>query len=150
MSQRNWAKAGRHKNRADAAKIRKEALSDMCQAPPHCRCAGGGFFSQSGLDSTTLTALGRKIQNQLHAVTLGFDEYRGQSADELPLAKQAAARYGCIHHVSSISNAIFDVELPAILHAMDQPSIDGVNTYFVARAARHAGLKVRALGSGRR
>ncbi len=107
-----------------------------------------GVFLSSGLDSTTLTALASEEINQLQAVTLGFDEYRDSHADEVPLARKAAAHYGCIHHVSSISRHDFDDELPAILHAMDQPSIDGVNTYFVARAARRAGLKVAISGLG--
>jgi len=64
------------------------------------------------------------------------------------LAQKVAARYGCIHHVSRISRHDFDEELPTILQAMDQPSIDGVNTYFVARAARRAGLKVALSGLG--
>ena len=107
-----------------------------------------GVFLSSGLDSATLTALASEIINQLHAVTLGFEEYRDSQADEVPLARKVAAHYGCVHHVSSISQHDFDEELPAILHAMDQPSIDGVNTYFVARAARRAGLKVAISGLG--
>ena len=39
-------------------------------------------------------------------------------------------------------------ELPAILAAMDQPTNDGVNTYFVSRAAREAGLTVVLSGLG--
>jgi len=107
-----------------------------------------GVFLSSGMDSTTLTALASEEINQLHAVTLGFDEYRDSPADEVPLARKVAAHYGCTHHVSSISRHDFDEELTAILHAMDQPSIDGVNTYFVARAARRAGLKVALSGVG--
>jgi asparagine synthase (glutamine-hydrolysing) len=39
-------------------------------------------------------------------------------------------------------------DLPAILDAMDQPSIDGVNTWFVSKAAKEAGLKVALSGLG--
>src|SRR5262249_25945721 len=39
-------------------------------------------------------------------------------------------------------------DLPAILEAMDQPSIDGVNTWFVSKAAKEAGLKVALSGLG--
>ena len=42
----------------------------------------------------------------------------------------------------------FREDLPAILEAMDQPSIDGVNTWFVAKAANEAGLKVALSGLG--
>ncbi len=42
----------------------------------------------------------------------------------------------------------FRDDLPAIIEAMDQPSIDGVNTWFVAKAAKEAGLKVALSGLG--
>lgn len=42
----------------------------------------------------------------------------------------------------------FERDLPAILEAMDQPSIDGVNTWFVAKAAKESGLKVALSGLG--
>jgi asparagine synthase (glutamine-hydrolysing) len=47
-----------------------------------------------------------------------------------------------------VNEAEFRRDLPAILEAMDQPSIDGVNTWFVAKAAREAGLKVALSGLG--
>ena len=130
-----------------AAEILKDALRDSVKHHLIADVPVGVFLS-SGLDSATLTALVSEEINQLHAVTLGFDEYRNTSNDEVPLAQKVAAHYGCNHHVSNISRHDFDAELPAILHAMDQPSIDGVNTYFVARAARCAGLKVALSGLG--
>jgi asparagine synthase (glutamine-hydrolysing) len=39
-------------------------------------------------------------------------------------------------------------ELPAFLASMDQPTNDGVNTYFCSKAARQAGLKVVLSGLG--
>ena len=44
--------------------------------------------------------------------------------------------------------AEFESDLPKIINAMDQPSIDGVNTWFVAKAARERGLKVAISGLG--
>ena len=131
----------------NAAEILKEALRDSVSQHLIADVPVGVFLS-SGLDSATLTALASEEINQLHAVTLGFDEYRNSPADEVPLAQKIAAHYGCNHHVAHISRHDFDEELPAILHAMDQPSTDGVNTYFVARAARRAGLKVALSGVG--
>ena len=140
-------KAADTKPIGDATEILAAALRDSVKHHLIADVPVGVFLS-SGMDSTTLTALASEGINQLHAVTLGFDEYRDSSSDEVPLARKVAAHYGCTHHVSSISRHDFDEELPAILHAMDQPSIDGVNTYFVARAARRAGLKVALSGLG--
>lgn len=135
------------KTEGHAADLLSEALRDSVKHHLIADVPVGVFLS-SGLDSATLAALASEEINQVHAVTLGFDEYRDSPEDEVPLAQKAAAHYGCIHHVSTISRHDFDEELPAILHAMDQPSIDGVNTYFVARVARHAGLKVALSGLG--
>ena len=55
--------------------------------------------------------------------------------------------YGARHIVRRLSEQEFFEDLPAILEAMDQPSIDGVNTWFVSKAAKEAGLKVAHLGS---
>lgn len=140
-------KAADTKPTGDAAEILKAALRDSVKHHLIADVPVGVFLS-SGMDSATLTALVSEEISQLHAVTLGFDEYRNSSTDEVPLARKVAAHYGCTHHVSHISRHDFDEELPAILHAMDQPSIDGVNTYFVARAARRAGLKVALSGLG--
>jgi asparagine synthase (glutamine-hydrolysing) len=109
-----------------------------------------GLFLSSGLDSATLTALAAENSSgqSVQAVTLGFAEYENTAADEVPLAQTIASRYGCIHHVGRITHQDFEEDLTAILHAMDQPSIDGVNTWFVAREAKRAGLKVALSGLG--
>jgi asparagine synthase (glutamine-hydrolysing) len=87
-------------------------------------------------------------QRETRAITLAFDEYRGTAEDEAPLAGRVAARYGAQHIVRRVDEREFREDLPAILAAMDQPSIDGVNTWFVAKAAREAGLKVALSGLG--
>lgn len=140
-------KAADTKIEGQAAEILKVALRDSVKHHLIADVPVGVFLS-SGMDSTTLTALAAEEINQLHAVTLGFDEYRNTSTDEVPLAQKVALQYGCSHHIARISQHDFQEELPAIFHAMDQPSIDGVNTYFVARAARRTGLKVALSGLG--
>jgi asparagine synthase (glutamine-hydrolysing) len=52
------------------------------------------------------------------------------------------------HSVRRVSEREFIEDLPSILDAMDQPSIDGVNTWFISKAAREAGLKVAISGLG--
>lgn len=140
-------KAAETKAAGHASEILQQALRDSVNQHLIADVPVGVFLS-SGLDSAALTALASSGIKQLHAVTLGFDEYKGSPADEVPLAQKIALHYGCIHHVAHIAKHDFDQELPAILQAMDQPSIDGVNTYFVARAARQAGLKVALSGLG--
>ncbi len=107
-----------------------------------------GVFLSSGVDSGTLTALASEQTPHIKAITLGFAEYAGSERDETPLASELAQRYGCKHHISQITQQDFDRELPHILDAMDQPTTDGVNTWFVAHAAAQVGLKVALSGLG--
>src|SRR5206468_11189168 len=68
--------------------------------------------------------------------------------DEAPIAARVAAQYEAGHIIRTVSEREFRNDLPAILEAMDQPSIDGVNSWFVAKAAKEAGLKVALSGLG--
>lgn len=107
-----------------------------------------GLFLSSGIDSATLAGLASEERQELVAITLSFEEYSGTIDDESPLAKKIAKQYGCKHHLAHIVRSDFDDECDTILQAMDQPSVDGVNTYFVARAARQVGLKAALSGVG--
>jgi len=108
-----------------------------------------GVFLSAGLDSTTLAALAAETGNTaLRTLTLGFEEFKGGDKDETILAAEIARLYGAAHETRWIRGAEFAAERAHLLDAMDQPSIDGVNTYFVARAARAAGLKVALSGLG--
>ena len=64
------------------------------------------------------------------------------------MAAEVAAQYGADHIVRRVGDAEFMADLPDFLRAMDQPSIDGVNTWFVAKATKEAGLKVALSGLG--
>lgn len=108
-----------------------------------------GLFLSSGVDSAALLGLMRDAgQERTTCVTLAFEEFRGTKDDETILAAEVAAAYGARHIVRTVSAAEFHDELPHILEAMDQPSIDGINTWFVAKATREAGLKVALSGLG--
>jgi asparagine synthase (glutamine-hydrolysing) len=108
-----------------------------------------GIFLSAGIDSGTIAGLASETgATDLHAVTLGFREFRDTPNDEAPLAREVAGHYGVEHRVEWIEREDFERELPAILAAMDQPSIDGVNTYLVSRAAARVGMKVALSGLG--
>lgn len=108
-----------------------------------------GVFLSAGLDSCTLAALAVDVGlNDLRTVTLGFKEFQGTLNDEVPLAELVAQRYGAKHQTRWVSKEYFQSESQNILNAMDQPSIDGVNSYFVCKAAADSGLKVVLSGVG--
>lgn len=107
-----------------------------------------GVFLSSGLDSTTIAALASERGGSVRTVTLGFEEFRGTAKDEVPLAEAFARHCGTEHQTVWVSRADFEEHRGKFLNAMDQPSIDGLNTYFVSLAARWASLKVALSGLG--
>ena len=108
-----------------------------------------GVFLSAGVDSSALVGLMRDAgQKDVQTVTLAFEEFRGQHDDETPLAEKIAAGYGTRHRTRLVTEEEFRADLPKILDSMDQPTIDGINTWFVSKAAREAGLKVALSGIG--
>ena len=107
-----------------------------------------GLFLSAGLDSATLAGLATEDTQQLRTLTLGFKTFEGTPRDEVPLAEAIASHYGTDHTTVWVSETDFQEEREDILHHMDQPTIDGVNSYFVSRAAARVGLKVALSGVG--
>jgi asparagine synthase (glutamine-hydrolysing) len=105
-----------------------------------------GVFLSGGIDSSTITALAAQRRGTpLTTLSISFDESEFSEGD---FAARVAQRFGCKHVDVRLRARDFLEEIPRIIAAMDQPSIDGVNTYFVAKAAREAGLTVALSGLG--
>ena len=107
-----------------------------------------GMFLSAGIDSALITALSVGHGERPHTLTLAFAEYVGTANDESPLAEQLAAQFGTRHATVMVRKADFQEQRQEILAAMDQPSIDGINTWFVSRAAASLGIKVALSGLG--
>ncbi len=106
-----------------------------------------GVFLSAGLDSTMIAACAAR-HRALHTVTLGFDEYAGTRQDEAALAAEVASQLGAKHHLHRFNASDFAKDREALMHAMDQPTVDGINTWFVAKSAAAQGLKVALSGIG--
>jgi asparagine synthase (glutamine-hydrolysing) len=107
-----------------------------------------GVFLSGGIDSGALAGLMAERSHGVEGVTLTYDEFSGTDQDEAPLASAVAAHYGIRHHVRRVTPTEFSDDLPRILDAMDQPSIDGINTWYASKAAAERGLKVVVSGVG--
>jgi len=106
-------------------------------------------FLSAGIDSGAIVGLMKEAgAADIQGITLGFKEFQGQHNDETPLANELADRYNCRHQICWIEDEQVGRDLPRILKAMDQPSVDGVNTWLVSKAASEAGLKVVLSGVG--
>jgi len=136
------------RSESDAGATVREALLDSVRNHLVADVPVGAFLS-SGVDSGALVGLMRDAGAQsITTVTVGFDEFRGLPQDETPLAAEVAHLYGTQHSTRIVTRTEFEADMPRIIEAMDQPSIDGINTWFVAKAARELGLKVAVSGLG--
>ena len=108
-----------------------------------------GVFLSGGIDSGALAALMVEAgARNVEGVTIAYDEFVDTHQDEAPVAASIAAHYGIRHHVRRVSREEFLADLPRILDAMDQPSIDGINTWYASKAVAELGLKVVVSGVG--
>jgi asparagine synthase (glutamine-hydrolysing) len=106
-------------------------------------------FLSAGLDSGLIAALARRhLPEPPTTFTIRFDSLEGTQEDEGPLAAEVARALSTRHVERRMGRADLADLWQGALAAMDQPSIDGFNTYVVSRAAREAGLKVVLSGLG--
>jgi asparagine synthase (glutamine-hydrolysing) len=105
-----------------------------------------GVFLSGGVDSSAVAALAAPAAHgRLHTFTIGFEE---ATHDESGYAARVAQAIGSRHTAVVLTEQAFHQGLPAALDAIDQPTFDGINTYFVSRAAREAGMTVALAGTG--
>lgn len=105
-----------------------------------------GVFLSGGIDSSALVALSASLQEQpLTTLSVIFDEAEYNEAE---YAHLMARRYRTDHREVRLRSDDFYEALPQIFNAMDQPTVDGVNTWFISKAAKGAGLTVVLSGAG--
>jgi asparagine synthase (glutamine-hydrolysing) len=104
-----------------------------------------GLFLSSGLDSGAIAALAARAQAGIQSFTLSFP---GTTFDEAELARLVAKRCKTRHTEVPLTGEAVVSRLEEALAALDQPTMDGINTYFVSWAAREVGLKVALSGLG--
>ena len=105
-----------------------------------------GAFLSGGLDSSAIAILMRRATNgTIRTCSMVFAE---QAYNEAPYAQAVAQAVGAEHFERVISSNDVKDEWAQLFTSMDQPTIDGVNTYFVSQTARQAGLTVALSGLG--
>ncbi len=105
-----------------------------------------GVFLSGGIDSSALVSLLASVADEPPTtVSLVFGE---REYSEEPSMEAVAKRFGTDHRVVQITASDVMAALPPALAAMDQPTLDGINTWIVSRAARECGLTVALSGIG--
>ena len=101
-----------------------------------------GVFLSAGIDSSAIAQIAAR-STALHTFTLSFAEF-----SEAPLAERFARELGTQQTTRVVGREEFLTDLPRIFERMDQPTIDGVNTWFISKAVHEAGIKVALSGVG--
>src|SRR5262249_24398764 len=104
-----------------------------------------GVFLSSGLDSSAIAAIASRVQRGIHTFTVAFPDLE---CSEAARARRTSETRGPEHSEYPLSGEEMLARLDEAIAAFDQPSMDGINTYFVSWAARQAGLKVALSGLG--
>ncbi len=104
-----------------------------------------GVFLSGGIDSTALAALASQEIGGVHTFTVAFQEHE---FNEAAVARRTSATFNTRHQELMLTSGDMLARLSDAVAALDQPSIDGINTYFVSWAATQAGLKVALSGLG--
>lgn len=132
----------------DARQVLKESLSDSVR---HHLISDVpiAIFLSAGIDSRAIAAAAsREGRSDLSGLTLGFDPSVTDVPDETREAGLFSSRIGLAHKAVRLAEADLRSAMSSLLDAMDQPTIDGANTFFISRAARQAGYKVALSGVG--
>ncbi len=104
------------------------------------------LFLSGGVDSAALGALARHAgTDQLTALTIGFED---PSLDESAPSRRTAELLGIPHRVLQLTARETHDSLDHTIWAMDQPTVDGLNAYWICRTAARAGFKVALTGQG--
>jgi asparagine synthase (glutamine-hydrolysing) len=105
-----------------------------------------GVFLSGGIDSGILFLLAAaQKQQQLNSLSIYFNEkqYSEKKYQDLLLEK-----VNCDKNQYLLTQKLFLDSLPRICNDMDQPSCDGINTWFISRYAKAQGLKAVLSGIG--
>lgn len=104
-----------------------------------------GVFLSGGIDSSALVSI--LSRGDLTASTFSI-VFREAEFSEAEHSRAVAKKFRTDHHEITVSQADVLTAIPDALSAMDLPTMDGINTFFVSRETRQAGVKVALSGLG--
>ncbi len=129
----------------ETKKIIRNSLLDSIKAHMVSDVEVGAFLS-GGIDSTAIVSLMRQAgHDKIKTISVTFP---GHQLDESKYSNLAAKKYETNHFEYRFQEDELINDFEKIIEAMDQPTIDGINTYFVSKAAASFGLKVVLSGLG--
>jgi asparagine synthase (glutamine-hydrolysing) len=104
------------------------------------------IFLSGGTDSACLGALARAAGAQnVSAMTVGFEE---ADFDESELTRRTARALDIPLEVVKLEARRVEADLDHAVWALDEPSVDGLNSYWISKLGAEAGFKVAISGQG--
>ena len=105
-----------------------------------------GVFLSGGVDSSAVANLAQKAnRGPIHTFTLAFEE---PEYNEGPIARRIAEGIGTSHREVVLTERQVVSQLDKALDSLDQPTFDGLNSYYMSHAVREAGFTVALVGTG--
>lgn len=105
-----------------------------------------GVFLSGGIDSSSIVALAsQKRGGRLNTYSIVFNESKN---NDMLASRIMAHKFRTNHTELNLSARAAKEMFPDFLDSIDQPSIDGFNTYCVSRLAHENGVKVILSGLG--
>jgi asparagine synthase (glutamine-hydrolysing) len=104
-----------------------------------------GVFLSGGIDSSSL--VGILSRNGIRPSTFSI-VFREEDYSEAEYSRAVAQHFRTDHHEITVTQSDFFAAIDPAIHAMDLPTMDGINTYFVSERTRAAGVKVVLSGLG--
>jgi asparagine synthase (glutamine-hydrolysing) len=105
-----------------------------------------GSFLSGGIDSSAISSIASQLsENKIKTISMGFGD---KEYDESSFAEMVAGRFKTDHLPYPLTELDLLDSLPKAIAAMDQPTVDGINTYLISRCASQTGLKVALSGVG--
>jgi asparagine synthase (glutamine-hydrolysing) len=140
-----WEFTGKLRSEEEALQLMRETLEQAVER--HLVAdAPIGLFLSGGIDSSLLTLIASHTQKEnLHTLSIIFNEKEfSEDYYQQLIIDQTNAK----HQAFVVTEQIFNENLEDAIEAMDQPTIDGINTYFISKYAKEHGLKAVLSGLG--
>jgi asparagine synthase (glutamine-hydrolysing) len=139
---------GDHNTYTDKEQIKDRVYALLCNSVKQRLISDVpiGAFLSGGIDSSAVVALMKTVSEERpNTFTIAFDE---KEFDESNYASIVANKFNTRHQKILLKPGDMLYDLNEALDAMDSPSADGINSYFVSKAVKQAGLTVALSGIG--
>ena len=133
---------------ASSSEIQQQVRS-IIEESIRCRLVSDvplGAFLSGGIDSSVIAGVLSSISDDtVTTLTIGFQE---KEFDESKYSQETSEQFRTNHHILRLDEKQLLQDLPSSISAMDQPTVDGINTFLISRSAYEIGLKVVLSGLG--